>query len=190
MGNFKTAASASASWSLVRKKLLAAQDPQASKDKPKTTTNADGTSGGDDNEGSAKSTPAKKKNRVTKREKESSPNGEAASQDDHFKFKEEGHEVIKSEFDQDEVNSMTATPSKKRGRKPKDDTKPSPKRVKAKATDKAATNINQEDSEKVPDSSAVPIKEEANEDDVVLPTELEEGVLQAASDGLIQVHTP
>lgn len=214
MGHYKTTASAAASWSVVRKKLLAgnaatAGSPSSNPNEGKSTaeTSAGGVADADDDEGGCKFTPINtpktpKKKRATKGERafnlkmEADENEEVtpAAFGDAVTPKKAGKRSIKPEDNEsEETKPAVSTPSKKRVRKPKDDGKPPPKRTKIAITNATATALRNQDN----DSTTFPatfltIKEEGNDDgdDVVLPTELEEELLQAESDGLLQVETP
>lgn len=202
MGNYKTAASASASWSLVRKKLLAAngstapssQEAKGSPKKTKAKTQAGETANDDDDddekdgaEFTPVNTPKKNKGGV-KRESSASPKLEAEIAGDGAK-KEEANEHIKTESNERSI--LASTPTKKRGRKPKDGIDPSPKRSKVRVIDASPLNSGDHGGggvfRTVPVVPSRAIEDDDDLDGLGLLTDLEQEILQRAADGSFQL---
>lgn len=154
MGNYKTPASASASWAVVRKKLLAnnaAAAPQTPKKGKAAAETSNGDVVDDDDEGGCKFTPInapRKNKRDVKDEKpfdlkiEADENDEVtpAALSDFVTPKKAGKTHVKPEPSEGgEAGPVLSTPSKKRVRKAKDDTDTSSKRTRTAVTETAAT---------------------------------------------------
>ena len=152
MGNYKNPASASASWAIVRRKLLAnnANATPESTQKSAPKTGAEGIANNDDDDGSAKftpiNTPTKKKRGVKSEERidpktEEDENAEVAPTG--FSSPVTSHQssdtIIKTEDNEGEVvKPALSKPTKKRTLKAKDENGTPTKRAKKAVNDKTA----------------------------------------------------
>ena len=149
MGNYKTAASASAAWAVIKKKLLAKNTSQ-----PQSTaeTTAGGVGGNNDDDGSPKFTPI------------NTP-----------ETKKPGKKRIKAEENDGEEVKPVSTPSKKRVRKAKEDPQTPSKRTKTAVTNTstAASVISGHD--EIPSTATIsPTQEDTSHDLIKMETPSEE----------------
>lgn len=162
MGGFKNPASASASWAIVRKKLLANNANTTPQSTPKSAAKTNAGGGIHDDDGNAKFTPIntpKKTKRGVKSEERIDPKMEEdenhdvalASIRDSVIPHEAGETRIKKEdIECEEVKPALSTPTKKRALKAKDENGTSAKRTKRAVTDTTAAAAIIPDLKKIP----------------------------------------
>lgn len=163
MGKYKNPASASASWAIVRKKLLANHAVPSPESTPKSA-DKNGAKGAADDDTSAKSTPANTPKRpgalksqklaAMKREADANHGMASVSLSNADIPQQAGDTYIKTEDNEgQEVQPALSTPTKKRARKAKNDDETSAKRARVARDDTTASASTIQDREEHPSSA-------------------------------------